>query len=245
MKNYLDAHCHLDLLPSMLDVSNEALRQNVNILAVTTTPKAYIQEREFFKSNPNIKLALGLHPQLVSERCHEVSLVENYFDSTNFIGEIGLDFSAPYYSSKQIQIDVFEKITKLCSHSSGKILSIHSVRSDKIVLDIIEKSCCHKMNTCILHWYSGSVRQLQRAVDMGCYFSINTKMVHTPNGRQLISIIPNNKLLLETDAPFISNINNISSIIDFLQQTLLGIQEIKQEDIFQHILSNNNTILNR
>lgn len=51
-----------------------------------------------------------------------------------------------------------------------KIISIHSVRSDKNVLDILEKYDCTKHNNCILHWYSGSLKQLDRAIELRLLF---------------------------------------------------------------------------
>lgn len=51
-----DLHCHLDLLPSMREFAKDAKESNINILAVTTTPKAYEKEIAYFHSYENIKL---------------------------------------------------------------------------------------------------------------------------------------------------------------------------------------------
>ena len=58
-----DLHCHLDLMPSMREFANDAKESNINILAVTTTPKAYEKEIAFFHSYENIKIALGLRSE--------------------------------------------------------------------------------------------------------------------------------------------------------------------------------------
>ena len=55
---------------------------------------------------------------------------------------------------------------------------------------------------CILHWFSGSNRDLERAVQIGCYFSVNSAMLQNERGRALIKNIPENRLLTESDAPF-------------------------------------------
>jgi len=201
-----DLHCHIDLMPSMTDFASEAKKMGISILAVTTTPKAYEKEITYFRSYDNIKVGLGLHPQLISERYKELPLVEKYIGEADYIGEIGLDFNNQFYSSKEKQIIVFENIIRRCSLKSGKVISIHSVRSDKITLDILEKNDCTKKNKCILHWFSGTMMQLRRAIEMGCYFSINGTMIKSPNGQKLISNIPVEKVLIESDAPFINNI---------------------------------------
>ncbi|MDL2248517.1 TatD family hydrolase [Tyzzerella sp. OttesenSCG-928-J15] len=204
--NLYDMHCHIDLMTSMTDFASEAKKMGISVLAVTTTPKAYAKEITSLRSFANIRVGLGLHPQLVSERFNELSLVEKYIGEADYIGEIGLDFNSRFYSSKENQIIVFENIIKWCSQKGGKVISIHTVRSDKTVLDILEKYRCTEKNKCILHWFSGSMTQLRRAVEMGCYFSINGIMIKSPNGQKLIPSFPIEKVLTESDAPFINNI---------------------------------------
>ncbi|MEG2013434.1 MAG: Qat anti-phage system TatD family nuclease QatD [Anaerovoracaceae bacterium] len=202
-----DFHCHLDLMPSMMDFADEVRKRNISMLAVTTTPKAYEKEIAFFRSHKNVKVGLGLHPQLVSERYNELSLFEKNIRNADFIGEVGLDFNKQHYSSKEKQIFVFENIIKWCSQIGGKVISIHSVHSDKLVVDILEKYNCSKENKCVLHWFSGSMIQLNRAIEMGCYFSVNSFMIQSPNGHKLIPHIPIEKILIESDAPFINNLS--------------------------------------
>lgn len=51
-----DFHCHLDLMPSMKGFAEEAKERNINILAVTTTPKAYEKEMTCFQLYENIRV---------------------------------------------------------------------------------------------------------------------------------------------------------------------------------------------
>lgn len=212
-------------------VCSKCQKSNINILAVTTTPKAYEKEIDYFHSYENIKVALGLHPQLVSERYNELPLVEKYIENAAYIGEIGLDYNRQFYSSKNKQIDVFENIIKWCSSKGGKVISIHSVFADKNVLDILEKYDCTKNNKCILHWFSGSLSQLHRAVKMGCYFSINEMMTQSINGRKLISNIPIDKVLIESDAPFINKINTLQQLESALLKVELYLSTIENNGL--------------
>ena len=215
----------------MIEFAQNAKKSNINILAVTTTPKAYEKEIDYFHSYENIKVALGLHPQLVSERYNELPLVEKYIENAAYIGEIGLDYNRQFYSSKNKQIDVFENIIKWCSSKGGKVISIHSVFADKNVLDILEKYDCTKNNKCILHWFSGSLSQLHRAVKMGCYFSINEMMTQSINGRKLISNIPIDKVLIESDAPFINKINTLQQLESALLKVELYLSTIENNGL--------------
>ncbi len=103
---------------------------------------------------------------------------------------------------------------KLCSanrlSSTGKpcskkdrpyVLSLHAVASATMVLDILEATKCAELCTCILHWFSGSVEELWRAVDMGCYLSFGERSLATKRGREYIRIVPESHLLTETDQP--------------------------------------------
>jgi TatD DNase family protein len=54
----------------------------------------------------------------------------------------------------------------------------------------------------VMHWFSGSMAEAKRAVDLGCYFSINEQMCKTPNGAKLVRAVPLERILTETDGPF-------------------------------------------
>ena len=100
-----DFHCHIDLMPSMINFARDVAKTNINVLTVTTTPKAFEKEIEILKQFSNIKVGLGLHPQLVSSRYRELSLVKELITGADYIGEIGLDFNRQFYFSKEKQIE--------------------------------------------------------------------------------------------------------------------------------------------
>lgn len=224
-------HCHVDLMQSMGEFSKAALEERINLLAMTTTPKAYDIEKKKLSVFSNVQVALGLHPQLVFNRSQELGLIEKYIQTTRFVGEIGLDFNKKFYHSKELQIDVFSQIIGWCQKSPMKIISIHSVRSDKYVLDILEKYDSTKRNKCILHWYSGTLKQLDRAIELGCFFSVNEYMLNSPNGRSIIQKIPVDRLLIESDAPFISDIKTVEQLKRSLTYCLDGLSVIKGSEV--------------
>lgn len=119
---------------------------------------------------------------------------------TKYVGEIGLDFSKQFYSTKSEQIEAFEKIIELCNNLGGKVLSIHSRFADNEVLKQLEK--LNETNKDILHWYSGSLKNLSKAVEKGIYFSINEAMFNSENGLKIIKSLPEELILTESDGPF-------------------------------------------
>ena len=232
---FYDMHCHVDLMRSMYEFSKLAMDENINLLAMTTTPRAYAVEKERLRYYSNVQVALGLHPQLLSNRFHELALIEQYIHTARFVGEIGLDFNKWFYSSKECQVDAFSQIIAWCQKSPMKIISIHSVRSDKEVLDILEKYDCTKNNKCIMHWYSGTLKQLDRAIKLDCFFSVNEYMLNSRNGRSIVQRIPVKRLLLESDAPFISNIRTVEQLKRSFTYCLNELNIIKGKEVSKDI----------
>ena len=230
-----DMHCHVDLIDPMNRFCATAAMSDISILAMTTTPRAYHAETNMLRNYQSVYVALGLHPQLVSERKQELAIFDRYVASSRFIGEVGLDFSKRFYSSKEDQVIAFEHIIQACVHS--KTISIHSVFSDKQVLDILAKNSTTEHNRCILHWYSGSLKQLDRALEMGCYFSVNEQMLRSANGAKIIHRIPVERMVLESDAPFVGSINTAELLRESLKRAQDGISSIKgveAKDILAH-----------
>ena len=114
------------------------------------------------------------------------------------IGEIGPDFSTPDLNNRKSQVKIFTEIVRICSEHKNKILSVHSRKVHKEVMDVLKGF----QGVVILHWYSGAVRELKIALERGYYFSINQQMVRSSSGKKIIDIIPIDRILIESDAPY-------------------------------------------
>jgi TatD DNase family protein len=200
----VDFHCHLDLFPDHTAAIASAEAAGVYTLTVTTTPKAWPRNRNLTKGLRFVRAALGLHPQLVAERAHELPEWERYLSETRYIGEVGLDAGPRFFKSLDLQKQVFRTVLERCAEAGGKVLTVHSVRSASAVLDMIEAHLPSDRGKVVLHWFTGSRAEARRAVSLGCYFSINAQMAQSDRGRQLIADLPTERLLTETDGPFTS-----------------------------------------
>lgn len=198
----IDFHCHLDLFPDFQQRVQAVDEAGIATLAVTTTPAAFARNLEVARETSHVRAALGLHPQVIANRGNEVALFAQLLSQTRYVGEVGLDASPAHYGSWPQQIEIFSEILRLCASARGKILSIHSVRSARQVLDAIERIFPPDCGRVVLHWFTGSSRDLRRAVDLGCYFSVNPAMLRSPKGRELVRAIPESRLLTESDGPF-------------------------------------------
>ncbi|MCH9674396.1 MAG: TatD family hydrolase [Gammaproteobacteria bacterium] len=199
----VDFHCHLDLLPDLETAYQRCDEIGCTTLTMTTTPKAFPRNRVFAERSTHVRAALGLHPQLVSERGHEIELFEQLLPSTRYVGEIGLDAGKQFYSSFAEQQRVFDRAIAACADQGEKIISVHSARCARKVLDVIESRSVTDSCQVILHWFSAGKAEIDRAVRLGCWFSINQRMMASPSGLSIIEQAPRESLLTETDAPFL------------------------------------------
>lgn len=200
---WVDFHCHVDLYRDHAEVIAECDRERVATLAVTTTPKAWKRNRELASASQQVRVALGLHPQLVAERAGELPLFEALLPQARYVGEVGLDAGPRFYRSFPEQERVFDRILRACAEQGGKILTVHSVRAVTKVLRHIEAAMPPERGRTILHWFTGTPAEAQRAIALGCYFSINREMLHSAKHRQLVAALPLDRLLTETDGPFV------------------------------------------
>lgn len=200
---WVDFHCHLDLYKDHAALIAECDRERVATLAVTTTPKAWPRNRELAAHSAHVRVALGLHPQLVAERESELPLLERYLPDARYVGEVGLDAGPRFYRSFPAQERVFERVLRACAEHGDKVLTVHSVRAVAKVLGHIERALPPDRGRIVLHWFTGTQAEARRAVTLGCYFSINAEMLRSPKHRQLVASLPADRILTETDGPFV------------------------------------------
>jgi TatD DNase family protein len=196
----IDLHCHIDLYPNPHEVVASCVARRLYVLSVTTVPSAFAETAALAPSGSRIRTALGLHPELAAARAGELPLFERMLAQTRYVGEIGLDGSREHRTTLDAQRGVFADVLRLCARSGGKILSVHSRGATIQVLDILEKE--PSAGTPILHWYIGSQKQIQRAAEMGCWFSVGPTMVTSERGIAAATAMPRDRILPESDGPF-------------------------------------------
>jgi TatD DNase family protein len=241
----VDFHCHLDLYSNFEAAVSECERAGIYTLSVTTTPKAWLRNHELTLTSRFVRAALGIHPQLVADRASEIGLWETYLSQTRYVGEVGLDGGPRFYHSLELQRQVFQKVLTSCNRVGGKILSIHSVRTVTSVLDMLEEHLRPDRSRVVLHWFTGTKAEARRALDLGCYFSINAEMFKSDRHRSTISTLPLNRILTETDGPFCKNNGQPIRSVDTTIVVHLLAQELSMTPLAtaNAVLSNLKTIL--
>jgi TatD DNase family protein len=198
----VDYHCHLDLYRDPKNVFAATGLRDVEILAVTTTPLAWKHNCDFARNTPNVRIGLGLHPQLIGQAVADIEAFAKLIPHARFIGEVGLDAGPRYYKSLDKQQSILGDVLELCVAHGPKIVSMHCVRAFKQVFALLDAHWQPDAGTIVLHWFSGSRSDVKKAVQRGCFFSINAQMESSPNGRRAVLEIPIERMLTETDGPF-------------------------------------------
>ena len=176
-KHLYDTHFHLDLQKDKPKAIETITKNGIYTIAMTNLPDLYQKEVSLY-GQKYIRIALGFHPELVHEYPNKIPLMWKHLAEARYIGEVGLDFTDKSHTKEQIAF--FSELIARCKNDSNKIISIHSREAEKEVIDIIGTDFKF---TPILHWYSGTIRNLKIACERGYYFSVNLSMTRTKIGR--------------------------------------------------------------
>jgi TatD DNase family protein len=232
----IDVHCHFDMAQNPEKYISDNDKRQIITIGMTNLPSHFQMGINHVRRYKFIRLALGLHPLRAKEHEKEYSKFRQYLDETSYIGEVGLAFSREGFSTKEIQIKSFEFVLD-CIRTKNKILSLHSRRAEKETLEMLTEK---GIENTIFHWYSGSLNVLRNIVNSGFFFSINSAMIQSDNGKKIIAEIPKELILTETDFPYIDN----SNIVD-IHMYLSNLWNILIENVEQIIVSNLNKIIQR
>ena len=194
----LDMHCHIDLYKNHYGVIEQIKKKGLYVLSVTTTPKAYLGTKKLVGDYNKIKTALGFHPELAHLRYDEVDIFDLLLPQVKYVGEIGLDGSAAYKQYANVQLDLFKHIIRKVHSHGGRVMSIHSRLSAQYVINELRNID----GLPVFHWFTGTKDELRDAINLGAWFSVGPAMLKSRSGREILALIPKDRLLTETDGPF-------------------------------------------
>jgi TatD DNase family protein len=203
--------------------------EKIYTIAVTNVPEVFRHTHALVKGSKYTRAALGLHPELAAQHRHQLPLFQELLSETRYVGEVGLDKYNKSSEDFAYQMRVFEKILLACTAAKGKILTVHSRRAEKEVIEMIGGTFPGKV---ILHWYSGSLSELDKALARGFYFSINYAMTLSENGKKIIAHLPTNRILLETDGPFVKIGDSACdpTVIPKIAEKIISLIKVKGRD---------------
>ncbi len=247
----IDTHCHLDHIPKehQQDAIKEALENNVKKLITVCCNLDQIKSGlEFANNNDFIWTTAGIHPTDLDGDI-EKNLSQLYEYAKNepkiiAIGEAGLDYyhdRFPHdlqekYFRKQIKIS--QKLNlPIIIHIRGGKNPGENEKAFTDALKIIEEEKC--ING-VIHCFSGDSADVKRILDLGLMISITGIATYKRNEelRDAIKTIPMNKLMLETDAPYIGTITRRQfpsgpSYVAEIAEIIADVKEVSVEELIR------------
>lgn len=239
---YLDTHCHVDLAKNRKNFIKNINEQQIYTIAVSNLPSLFEKNRVIIPESKYLKHALGYHPELVGQFPNQLNKFKIQLTKARYIGEIGIDGSNRYKASLSRQIEIFENILWLCDEIPNKVLTIHSRKSENLIADMIMKYPNSKK---ILHWFNGDIKQLEKLLDLGCYFSINKSMLSSSNTLSVVQKLPLERILLESDFPFAFSNESIylSEYLLDVTKTIASKLHVNLDDFVNQLMVNQRKLL--
>ena len=237
-----DSHCHLDdkrYNDDLNEVIERAREENVHSLMIVGIDIATSQKAVKIAENyEHIFTSVGIHPHNASDcsrnRLDELIQLAEENDCVKAWGEIGLDFNRMFSTAKD-QEKCF--IAQMESADSLKLPVIFHERDSHGRFYEILSAHRPKYRNGVVHCFSGNKKELFKYLDLGYYIGITGIVTIEKRGknlRELIPHIPEDRLLIETDAPYLTpapqkNKHNRNEPA-FVKSVLLKLAEIKNQN---------------
>ena len=206
----IETHCHLDYLKER--PLEETLKQSsdVNIekvITISVEPNNLQTVFDLAQSNDNVYGTQGIHPHQAKTWSDEVekTIRRNATDEKILaIGEIGLDF---YYnnSPKEQQITAFNRQMEIATELELPVV-IHSRDADKESMEILDKHAPQMKRKGVIHSFTSGPELAKSAIAHGFYLGFNGIITFNSaqEVRDIVSLCPLEKIILETDSPFLT-----------------------------------------
>lgn len=209
MNTFVDTHCHLfwkDFDPDLDQVISRASDAGVHSIIIPSTNQSTLTQAQVIaRKFENVFLAAGIHPQDAKD------VPEDYLDQikhscsndkTVAIGEIGLDYYYDY-CPKNVQKKALGEQLELAKELDLPVI-LHNRDSDDDLLDMIAAHQNGKLKG-QFHCFTGSITLARRVLDLGFHISFTGNVTYKKSTLDdVLAFIPDDRLLMETDAPFMT-----------------------------------------
>jgi len=242
-----DSHCHLDYSNLFSQLENVLKRAEENkvkyLLTICTTFDSFEKIKLIIKKHPNIYGTFGIHPHETKNYTDINSdfILKQKKDNSKIIGigETGLDY---YYnhSDKKIQKKIFLEHIDAASRLNVPII-VHTRNAEKETFEILESEKKNSDLKVLIHCFTGSKNFAKKLIDINCYISVSGIITFNKSSdlNDAISSIPIEKLLVETDSPYLAPIpfRGKTNEPSYIVHTLKKLSEIKNVSL-DHAINN-------
>lgn len=248
MSNFIfDTHAHYD--DSDFDKDRSTILIDLqkagvcNIINVGTNVKSSESSLELAEIYDFVFAAVGIYPQYAEDTTDkDLDVIVNLAKHRKVlaIGEVGLDYYHNDYPHKILQVELFEKQIRLALNINKPII-IHSREAHHDTMVLLDKY----RPKGVVHCFSGDMKIAEKMLNVGMYLGIGGAITFKNNQvlRNVVKNIPLDRILLETDAPYMApepyrGKRNDSSMIKFVAQKIAELKNITSEQVLKQTKSN-------
>lgn len=231
-----DAHAHLlpdfinDPLPLLQDPSVEMVANSA--LSI----KQYRYALEMEKKSAKVISCLGIPPQMLHKMNkgfaeEALEFITAHQSGIKAIGEIGMDY---HWVQDEILIKEQRRVFIRGIHLANQLglpLVIHSRKAESNCLEILEK---HAEVSVLMHCFAGTIEDLKRAIDLDYFITVPTAVCTRKKFVKIAKRAPLEKILLETDSPFLSPVRgerNRPSFIKYSEKKVAIVKNLPVDDV--------------
>ena len=252
----IDSHCHLDREPLISNLNQVLTRAKdvglEKLLTICTTSSGYNNILDIVSKDPMIYGTFGIHPHETKNYLIEKDeIVKKVKMNSKIIGvgETGLDF---YYnnSDKDTQLKSFQNHIEAAMDLNIPLI-IHSRNAENETYEILKKNYQKNLKI-LMHCFTGSTDFALNLVPLNAYFSASGIITFKKSTelQETFKKIPEDKLLIETDSPFLSpepnrGKKNEPSFIKFTAQKLANLRNIEIDELILLTTNNFNTLFSK
>jgi len=244
----IDSHCHLDhepLFENLIDVLNRSKKIGITkLLTICTTLDSFEKIKIIINKDEMIYGTYGIHPhEAENNQVDKYTIIKCVNDNIKIIGvgETGLDFFYNH-SDRDIQIKSFKAHIE-ASIELNKPIIIHSRNAENETFEILNSYKTNNLKI-LMHCFTGSLEFSKKLLTLNAFFSASGIITfkNSIDLQNTFKTIPLEKLLIETDSPFLAPIPMRGKKNEpcFLKYTLEKLSVIKGKSVEE--MSNLTTI---
>tara|TARA_B110001450_G_scaffold238827_1_gene246171 strand:+ start:325 stop:1098 length:774 start_codon:yes stop_codon:yes gene_type:complete len=252
-KKMIDSHCHLDhepLFENLIDVIKRSKENGITkLLTICTTIDSFEKIKTIVKKDQIIYGTYGIHPhETENDQIDKQTIIEAFKQNDKIIGvgETGLDFFYNH-SNKDKQISSFKSHIE-ASINLNKPIIIHSRNAENETFNILNSYKSNDLKI-LMHCFTGSLEFSKKLLSLGAFFSASGIITfkNSIDLQNTFKTIPLEKLLIETDSPFLAPIpmrgkKNEPSFIKFTLEKLSSLKGTTIEQMSDITTDNFNKI---
>jgi TatD DNase family protein len=195
----IDTHAHLDFPEfdkSRSEVIARAKKEGVSIINCFLEPEGLENMKGL-----DVFWSMGCCPYRFEDYEAQFKLISDNIDKIVAVGEVGLDYYwVKETAGREKEKENFIRLIRLAKEHDKPLL-IHSRNAEKQALDVLESE---KVERAVMHCFSGSLEDAQRAISLGYLVSIPTNIANSKQKQEFAKKLPLESIVLETDAPYLS-----------------------------------------